>query len=55
MLNTYDHEKMGEESVFSEMVLPVVEVILTLLSFVCEVKFGELSKGTEAKHSKRAW
>lgn len=46
---------MGEESVFPEMVLPVIEMILTLLSFVCEVELGELSKGTEAKHSKCAW
>jgi hypothetical protein len=35
------------------MVLPVVEVILTLLSFVCEVELGELPESTEAKHSKR--
>ena len=43
---------MGEKSVLSEMILPVVEVIITLLGFVCEVKFGELSESTEAKHSK---
>lgn len=45
---------MGEKSVLSEMVLPIVEVILTLLSFVCEVELGELSESTKAKHGKRA-
>lgn len=44
---------MGEKSVLSEMVFPVVEVILTLLSFVCEVEFGKLAKGTKAKHRER--
>src|SRR4051812_50176827 len=44
---------MGKESVFSEMVLPIVEVIFTLLSFVREVELGKLPKGTEAKHGER--
>jgi hypothetical protein len=44
---------MGKKPVLSEMVLPIVEVILTLLGFVCEVEFGELTESTEAKHSKR--
>jgi hypothetical protein len=34
------------------MVLPIIEVIFTLLGFVCEVKLGEFSKRTEAKHCK---
>jgi hypothetical protein len=46
---------MGQKSVLTEMVLPVVEVILALLGFVCEVEFGELSEGAEAKHRKSTW
>jgi hypothetical protein len=50
--NTYNHEQMGEESILSKMVLPVIKMIFALLGFVCEVELGEFSKSTEAQHGK---
>jgi hypothetical protein len=41
---------MSQESVLSKVILPVVEVIFTLLGFVCKVELGEFPKCTESKH-----
>lgn len=49
---TYDHEQVGQESILTKVILPIVKMIVTLLGFVCEVEFGELSESAEAKHCK---
>lgn len=45
---------MGQESVFAQMVLPVVEMIFTLLGLVGEVELCQFSKSAETQHGEGA-
>jgi hypothetical protein len=45
---------VGQEPVLAQVVLPVVEVILTLLRLIGKIEFGQLSKSAETKHGEGA-
>jgi hypothetical protein len=53
-LSTYDHEQVGQKSVFAQMILPVIEMIFTLFRFVGEVELGQLSESAETQHGEGA-
>ena len=53
-LSGTDHEKVSEPTIFTQMAFAIVEKIVTLFRFVCEIVFRHFPKGRKSQHGQRA-